>query len=164
MRQWWWTAQWGPCVLGWLGYLREGHSRLKASNESEQYTFIMGLCKCLIKWLFNNTVILALGAGRVLFVCVCVLPRPCCLPTRTSAPTMQPMPSRHTPTPTKCTALYLTSRKNQDSSSTTGMVKQSKSWQTERRDTRLEWTHWTLVHRDTQRKWFQWSSKILYTT
>lgn len=58
---------------------------------------------------------------------MCVLPRPCCLPTRTSVPTIKPMPSRHTPTPTKCTALYLTSRKNQDSSSTTGMVKQSKS-------------------------------------
>lgn len=56
------------------------------------------------------------------------LPRPCCRPTSTSAPTMQPMPSRQTPTPTKCTTLYLTSRKNQDSRSTTGMTKQSSSW------------------------------------
>lgn len=62
-------------------------------------------------------------------------PRPCCRPSRTSAPTMQPMPSKHSPAPTKWTALYLTRRKNQESSRTTGMTKQSNSWEEERRST-----------------------------
>lgn len=54
-------------------------------------------------------------------------PAPCCLPTRTSAPAMQPMPRMQTTIPMKCTALYRTSRKNQESSITTGMTKQSRS-------------------------------------
>lgn len=56
-------------------------------------------------------------------------PRPGCRPTRTSAPTMQPTPSKQSPVPTKWTVLYLTKRKNQDSSRTTGMIKQSNSWE-----------------------------------
>ena len=56
-------------------------------------------------------------------------PAPCCLPTRTSAPAMQPMPRMHTTIPMKCTALYRTSKKNQESSITTGMTKQSRSCQ-----------------------------------
>lgn len=56
-------------------------------------------------------------------------PAPCCLPTRTSAPAMQPMPRMQTTIPMKCTALYRTSKKNQESSITTGMTKQSRSCQ-----------------------------------
>lgn len=56
-------------------------------------------------------------------------PAPCCLPTRTSAPAMQPMPRMQTTIPMKCTALYRTSKKNQESNITTGMTKQSRSCQ-----------------------------------
>lgn len=56
-------------------------------------------------------------------------PKVCCWPSRTSAPTMQPIPSRHSPVPPKWIALYLTKRKNQDNSNTTGMTKQSNSWE-----------------------------------
>lgn len=59
----------------------------------------------------------------------CYLPAPCCLPTRTSAPAMQPMPRMQTTIPMKCTALYRTSKKNQERSITTGMTKQSRSCQ-----------------------------------
>lgn len=61
------------------------------------------------------------------------LPAPCCLPTRTSAPAMQPMPRMQTTIPMKCTALYRTSKKNQERSITTGMTKQSRSCQKQRR-------------------------------
>lgn len=56
------------------------------------------------------------------------LPAPWCLPTSTSAPTMQPIPRMQTTIPMKCTALYRISRKNQESKITTGITKQSRSY------------------------------------
>lgn len=68
-------------------------------------------------------------------------PRPCSRPSKMSTPTMQPIPSRQSPAPTKWTALYLTKRKNQESSRTTGMPKQSKSWGEGQRHTEQTYTH-----------------------
>lgn len=64
-------------------------------------------------------------------------PAPCCLPTRTSAPAMQPMPRMQTTIPMKCTALYRTSKKNQESNITTGMTKQSRSCQEKQEKTQI---------------------------
>lgn len=55
---------------------------------------------------------------------------PWSLPARMSAPTMAPTPNKHTATATKWTTRYRVFRKNQESNISTGITKQSSSWNT----------------------------------